>query len=123
MIAAALEHLVRSGAPAVQIAGSVASTLRHVEESLTPILGSQGMAALYKRSLVLTSRSHPWLAPLEAAPGTVDLAALTAALTEQKSNDAARAGGELLQTFYGLVNSLIGASLTHRLLHFMWQTF
>ncbi len=124
LIAAALEHLAASGAPAAQIAGSVASTWRHVEESLTPILGPQGVVALYKRSLVLTSRSHSWLAPLvEAAPGAIDLAALTAAMTQQESNDAGRAGGELLETFYGLVNSLIGASLTHRLLRFMWQTF
>jgi hypothetical protein len=123
-IAAALEHQVRSGAPATQIAGAVAATWRHAEESLTPVLGPRGMAALYKRSLVLTGRSHPWLAGLaEGASTTVDLAALTGAMTQQESNDAALAGGELLQTFYGLVNSLIGPSLTHRLLRFMWQTF
>jgi hypothetical protein len=122
LIAAALEHQVRSGAPAAQIASSVAATWRHVEESLTPIIGPQGVAALYKRSLLLTSRSHPWLAGLdERTPSTVDLTALTAAMTQQESNDAAIAGGELLQTFYGLVNSLIGASLTHRLLRFMWH--
>jgi hypothetical protein len=124
LIAAALERLVDSGASPGQIADSVAATWRHVEESLTPILGPQGVTALYKRSLVVTARSHPWLAGLpEGPPNTVDLAALTATMMEQESKEAARTGGELLQTFYGLVNSLIGASLTHRLLRFMWQTF
>ena len=123
-IAAALDHQVRAGAPATQIAGAVAATWRHAEECLTPILGPQGVTALYRRSLLLTSQSHLWLTGLlEGVPTTVDLAALTAAMAEQESNDAAQAGGELLQTFYSLVTSLIGASLTHRLLRFMWQPF
>lgn len=124
LIAAALEHQVRSGAPAAQIAAAVAATWRHAEECLTPIIGSQGMAALYKRSLLLTGRSHYWLADLHQEPtGSLDLTALTTLLARQESSDAARAGGELLETFYGLVNGLIGASLTHRLLRFMWKTF
>ena len=124
LIAAALEHQVRGGAPAAQIAGAVAATWLHAEECLTPIIGSQGVAVLYKRSLLLTGRSHAWLHGLhEDVTSSVDLAALTAVLAQQESTDAARAGGELLQTFYGLMNSLIGASLTHRLLRFMWQTF
>ena len=121
-IAAAFEHQVRSGASAGEIADAVASTWRHIEESLTPIIGPQGVAALYKRSLLVTSRSHTWLATLSAgAPNQLDIAALTAALTQRESNDAALVGSELLQTFYRLVNGLIGTSLTHRLLNFMWQ--
>jgi len=124
LIAAAIEHLVRSGAPAAQIAGAVAATWRHAEECLTPIIGSQGVAALYKHSLRLTGRSHSWLADLRGgASDSADLTVLTTLLARQESADAARAGGELLETFYGLVNGLIGASLTHRLLRFMWKTF
>lgn len=116
-IIAALEHKVRSGAGATQIANSVATALRHVEASLTPILGPLGVAALYRRSLLLTSRSHPWLAGLAgSASNTVELAALVAAMAERDSNDVAQAGGDLLQRFYALVDSLIGAALTHRLL-------
>lgn len=124
LIAAALDHQVRGGAPAAQIAGAVAATWRHAEQRLTPVLGPIGVAALYKRSLLLTGRSHTWLAgSQENVLISVDLSALTTALAERESAEAAAAGGELLQTFYGLVNSLIGPSLTHRLLGFMWQAF
>ncbi len=123
-ITAALQHQVRSGATATQIAGSVAATWRHVEESLVPIIGPQGVAGLYRRSLLLTSRTHSWLAGLDdGTPSIVDLTVLTAVLAQQGSNDAALAGGELLQTFYGLLSSLIGPSLTQKLLGFMGQPF
>jgi hypothetical protein len=124
LIAAALEHQVRSGAPATQIAGAVAATWRHAEQCLTPVLGPQGVAALYKRSLLLTGRAYPWLAGLhDSVSSSVDLSPLTSALAARQSAEAAQAGGELLQTFYGLVVGLIGPSLTHRLLRFMWESF
>jgi hypothetical protein len=124
LIVAALEHQVRDGAPATEIAATVADTWRHAEQCLTPIIGPQGMAALYKRSVVLTGRSHSWLGGLdEQVQSTVDLTALTSALAVRESAEAAQAGGELLQTFYRLVAGLIGPSLTDRLLRFMWQNF
>ena len=124
LIAAALERQVRSGAPATQIAGAVAATWRNAQQCLTPVIGPQGVAALYKRSLVLTGRSYPWLAELhQGVPSGVDLTTLTSALAARETAEAAQAGGEMLQTFYGLVAGLIGRSLSHRLLRFMWQTF
>ena len=121
-VAAALELLVRRGASAREIADTVACTWRHIDESLTPIIGPQGIAALYKRSLLVTSRSHAWLAASTAeSSGHLDATALTLALAQRESNDAAVAGSELLETFYKLVNGLIGTSLTHRLLNFMWH--
>ena len=124
LVAAALEHRVRDGAPATHIAAAVADTWRHAEQCLSPVIGPQGVAALYRRSLALTGQSHPWLASLnDQVQAGVDLTALTSALAARESAEAAQAGGELLQTFYGLVAGLIGPSLTHRLLRFMWQTF
>lgn len=124
LFAAALEQQVRSGASATQIAAAVTAAWRYAEQCLTPVIGRQGVAALYKRSLLLTGRSCAGLAGLHEGVGanSVDLTTLTSALAVQKSAEAAQAGGELLQTFYGLVASLIGPSLTHRLLRFMWQT-
>ena len=123
-VAAALEHRVRGGASAAEIANVVADAWLEVEASLNPIIGPKGVAALYKRSLLLTARSHPWLdEPSERPQEGAHLAALTLVLAHQESKAAAAGGGELLQTFYGLVSSLIGASLTHRLLRFMWQKF
>jgi hypothetical protein len=49
--------------------------------------------------------------------------ALTTALEGQKSHDAALGEGELLETFYGLLSSVVGPSLTRKLLHFLWQPF
>ena len=123
-IASAFDDQVRRGSSSTQIAGTVAGTWRHAEQCLTPVIGPQGVAALYKRSLLLTGRSYPWLAGLhEGVSSSVDLTPLTSALAARASAEAAQAGGELLQTFYGLVTGLIGPSLTHRLLRFMWQTF
>jgi len=123
LFAAALERRERDGEPAAVIASAVAATWRDIEAALTSIIGVQGVAALYKRSLALASRAHPCLLEPAATGSTViDLTALTAALGQQTSNDAASAGGDFLQTFYGLVESLIGPSLTHRLLRKMTPT-
>lgn len=79
------------------------------------------MAALYKRSLYLTGSSHAWLAgPLDDAQGAVDLAALKTAVSQQSSADAALGGNAFLQTFYQLLGSLVGPSLTERLLRSVW---
>jgi hypothetical protein len=91
---------------------------------MNPIIGSAGVAALYRRSLVLTGRAHPWLAVLYRDGQTgVDCEGLAATLAAQDSSDAARCGGELLESFYRLLGSLIGPTLTRRLLPFMWQSF
>jgi hypothetical protein len=120
-LATAFEHHVLSGAPAADVADAVAAAWHQVQESLTPIIGPQGVAALYKRSLLLTSRSHAWLAVLQSHPDAIDVGTLKAVLTRQETKDAALAAGQLLQTFYELLSQLIGPSLAHRLMGFMWQ--
>jgi hypothetical protein len=123
LMAAALARRVRDGAPAAQVTSLVAGTWRRVEASMAPIIGPAGVAALYKRSLLLAGRSHPWLVKLyDDGQSTVDVEALMAVLAQQESDAAALGGGELLETFYGLLSSLIGSTLTRRLLPFMWQS-
>ena len=123
-IASALARRMRDGVPAAQVASEVAGTWRRVEASLNPIIGPAGVVALYKRSLLLAGRSHPWVTELHGeSQSAVDVEALTAALADRESNAAALGGGELLETFYGLLSSLIGPTLTRRLLPFMWQSF
>ena len=122
LIVAALEQQARCGADAIQIAAAVAAMWSHVEQALTPVIGMQGVAALYQRSLVLTGREHIWLSELgQGLPLGIYLAALKEALSVRDSTEAAHAGGELLQTFYALVAGLIGQSLTRRLLRSLWQ--
>jgi hypothetical protein len=112
---------VATGADAAQIAEALASTWRAVESALAPIIGARGVAALYRRSLHLASSAYPWLAELrEGDPTTIDLGALQSAVAQQPGPLAALAGNALLQTFYQLVGSLIGPSLTERLLRSVW---
>ena len=65
---------------------------------------------------------HPWLSRSEeGADSTMDLLALKAAVSQQAdAQAAAKACGDLLETLHVLLSTLIGASLTDRLLHGVW---
>jgi len=120
-IAAPLAHRVGEDADAAQIAEAVVATWQEVDAALTPIIGQRGVAALYKRSLYLTGAAQPWLAGThKGVPTAMDLAALKSVLAQQSSANAAAGGGALLQTFYELLTSLVGPSLTERLLRPVW---
>ena len=120
-IAAALAHRIGEDASAAQIAEAIVSTWQGIEAALSPVIGKRGVAALYERSLHLSGLSHPWLAATrESVQTTMDLPALKSALSQQSSANAAAAGGALLQTVYELLASLIGPSLTERLLDPVW---
>lgn len=122
-IAAFLEGAVSAGAPADEVAVLVATTIRSIEQALAPIVGQRGVAALYKRSLHLSRPLHPWLpvAP-EGADAKMELAPLTAALATRTSAEAAAAGTQLLESSRSLLITLIGESLTERLLRPVWAT-
>lgn len=100
------------------------STLRAIDVALSPIIGQRGVAMLYKRSLYLVIPAHPWLAGThEGGHATIDLAALESVFAQQSNHHAAAAGGAFLQTFHELLSSLIGPSLTERLLRPVWAPF
>ena len=110
------------GADAAQIAGAVVSAWREIDAALSPILGHQGVAALYKRSLHLTASAYPWLAEtFKGAHAAMDLPELESVFAQQGDGDAAAAGGALLQTFDDLLASLVGPKLTERLLRSVWE--
>ena len=122
-VAAFLESAVSAGASSEQVAALVASTFRGLDQALAPIVGQRGMAALYKRSVHLCRPMQPWLpVATEAAGSEIDVAALNAALAKQSAADAAAAGIQLLASFGALLTSLIGESLTERLLRPVWAT-
>ena len=115
--ATTLAHAVENGASAAEIFTSIFSTLEAITAVLAPIIGRGGVDALFKRSLHLASKSHPWLA--QASKGVltaVEPAGLKTVFAEQSSADAAAGGGLLLQSFHDLLSRLIGSSLTERLL-------
>jgi len=112
---------VAAEADAAQVADAFVKTWRAIETALTPIIGSKGVAALYNRSLHLASSAHPWLAVLRESDATaIDLVALKSLATQQTGALAAGGADALLQTFYQLLGSLIGPSLTERLLRSVW---
>lgn len=115
-------QLVQPDKDAAQIAAAMVSTWQAIEAALCPIIGLGGVIALYKRTFYLTVPEHAWLAAAvpDGVPATLDLSALQT-LVAQQSNAAAAAGSAaLFRTFYALLTSLIGASLTERLLRSVW---
>ncbi|MHB1203526.1 MAG: hypothetical protein ACYCZC_10355 [Acidithiobacillus sp.] len=118
---ASLTHSVEKDADAAQIADAMISTWQGINAALCPIIGQRGVDALYLRSLYLIGPAYPWLAGRhEGVHPAMDLVALKSLLAQQSSATALAGGGALLQTFYELLDSLIGPSLTERLLRSVW---
>lgn len=118
-----LGHRITEDVDVEQIADAVVAVWLEIDQTLHPIIGHRGVAALYNRSLKLTAAAYPWLAMghpgLLAAP---DPAALKGALMQHTATDAAAGGSALFQTFHELLASLVGASLTERLLSCVWAS-
>jgi len=116
-----LAKRVGNGADAEQIADAIVATWREIDIALTPIIGQRGIATLYKRTLYLASAAHPWLAGThEGLQSGMDLASLKSAFLQQSSASATAAAGAMLDTFHELLASLVGPSLTERLLRSVW---
>lgn len=112
----------RNGTGEGRTATGVVAICEDIGAALTPIIGSRGVAALYKRSLYLTAQAHPALLGLqEQVLAEMDPSPLMTALTPLSDAEAARVGGALLIAFYELIGSLVGPSLTERLLRFLWD--
>ena len=119
---APVDGRVKDDADAEQLADAIVAVWLDIDQALHPIIGRRGVAALYHRSLKLTAATHPWLAVGHAgAQAAVEPSALRAALVQRAPAEAAAAGGALFETFHGLLASLVGESLTQRLLHAVWD--
>ena len=113
----ALTQLSTDSADASRIARGAIATLHAIDAGLAPIISQRGVAALYQRSLFLIRPGFPWLvAVYEGALVPGDFSSLQAALAEQSAEDAMLGTTALLNTFHDLLSSLIGESLTDRLL-------
>ena len=123
-VATPLAHRAGSGAGATQVAQALGAVWLEIDLVLSPIIGKGGVQALLQRSVHLTAVQHPWLRAGLGADGLggVDAAALTAMLARQDAAQALACGNSLFTTFHGLLTSLIGASLTDRLLRPVWST-
>ena len=116
-VVAALTRRVGDIVDLANVAEAIISTLRDMDAALTPIIGQQGAAALYRRSLHLSISIHPHMAgTYGSVQAALDLTALKSVLVEASEADALLFGEVLLNTFYELLTTLIGPSLTAHLL-------
>lgn len=103
------------------IAQATLDTWHQVADRLAPVIGARGVDALLSRSLHLTNRAFPWLAITGSDGDSVALlASLKTRLAGAETTAAAQAGHALLATFTELLATLIGESLTERLLTPVW---
>lgn len=102
-------------------ASATAATWRLLGAQLAPVIGSRGLEVLFDRALRMTSTTFPWLAVGGGSgagllPGVVELLAC------QRPAEAAEASYTLILTFTELLMTLIGESLTTRLLAPVWAS-
>ena len=120
-VAGTLAQGAETSVDAAQVAETIILSLQEIEAALSPVIGKGGVAALFRRSLYLTARSYPLLAGIHAGDATaIDSAALKSELAQQSSATATEFGVALLQTLDEVMTSLIGSSLTERLLGSVW---
>jgi hypothetical protein len=118
-----LSPLAVAGADAARVAETSVAIWTATHAALSPVVGARGSAALFKRSLHLASRGHPWLtAAYEGSSQAGDFTALRMSLARQDGTTAAAAHDAMLQLFHDLLAELIGRSLTHRLLQAAWDS-
>ncbi|MCL5225428.1 hypothetical protein [Pseudomonas nunensis] len=99
-----------------QVAEALVLTLEEIRAALTPIIGPQAVTALYRRSLLLCAANHPFFESVHEYEETVmNTSSLKALLAKQSHADARQSGDALISTFYTLLASLIGPSLTEQL--------
>jgi hypothetical protein len=115
---------VRHGTTASEVAQFVVTSCFEIDKALTPIVGQHGLEGMLKRSVHLASARHPWLAAgVEGFDLKADLTEFRITLSSQGPEMAARGGGLFLEQFHQLLTSLVGPSLTERLLRSVWATF
>lgn len=119
-----LNDAVSDGASAQGVADVVARTFEGIGQVLAPIIGQQGMEALYRRSLHLAGSICAQIASTSKSVSmAMNLELLKAELGKQTASVAVYAGTNLIHVFHVLLTSLIGPSLTEQLLRSIWVKF
>lgn len=100
---------------------AVVSTWQTMAAQLEPVIGARGVSVLLNRALYLTVKSYPWMKPTNAQEAAEPMDNLKLRFADRTALEASEAGCALLVTFTELLASLIGESLTERLLACVWQ--
>jgi hypothetical protein len=120
-IRTSLEPRAGSVSDANTTSEAAATTWRRVEAQLVPVIGTRGVDVLFRRAVHQTTTAFPWLAVAVDRGGSAGpLPSLMACLAAQHTGTAQEAAFTLLLTFTELLATLIGESLTERLLAPVW---
>ena len=109
---------------ATGVARSSLAIWQQVANRLEPTIGAGGVQVLFARALNLSSRKFPWLSvgkhQVDIGDINTALIDISAAFINREPADAVDAACELLAEFAELLESLIGETLTERLLGDVW---
>ena len=112
-----LRQRAGDSADTIAIAKATAETWLLICAQLTPVIGGNGVDAILNRSLYLTSAAFPWLAGSDEQVNHESLPLrISMRVAGRDPVTAAQASSSLLITFIELLSTLIGNSLTRRLL-------
>jgi hypothetical protein len=116
-----LAHHAGDTPEAITVAEATLSIWHQMAARLEPVIGAQGVDVLFRRSLHLTISDFPTLAISGDQGGSAALlASLKANLESLNTDVTSEASYTLLATFTELLITLIGESLTVRLLDSIW---
>ena len=117
-----IQSALGEGADAQTVATATVRALTLLFDAVKPLVGNLALRALYVRSLHLarSSLERPTPAPSETESPDELLASLKRDLLSRAPAAARGAAEALLSAFADLLVSLIGESLTNRLLHSAW---
>jgi hypothetical protein len=122
-IQASLSKRAAAGWDSGSIASLIVSVWRDIDAALAPIIGHRGVGALFHRTVHLVRHDYPWLAAAnESMADPIDFTSLHASLSQRTSANVVAANGALLQKFLEQLSSMIGESLTERLLRAVVDT-
>ena len=113
-----LSDRIEDGGDASDVAAAAVILWREIDAVLRPIIGQRGVVALFNRSVQLAGVGHPWVVHVHQDANTeLQFPVIADVLARQAAAAAISGGDAQLLAFHQLLGSLIGASLTERLLH------
>ena len=116
-LATSFTQRLDSQANAEHVAAVLLGICSDILAALEPILGREGVSALFERSLHRTSVDFPWLAEgIQALQSGTGLDGLEPTFARQDPAHAAAGGLAFFDAFYALLSSLVGLSLADQLL-------
>ena len=102
------------------IAAGAAAACEKLSHRLAPLVGEAGVHSLFARSLALSRAKFPWFATVVITAPNASWTHLRLCIEQQPDEVAIEASVFLLAAFTGLLEKIIGLSLTARLLHDLW---